>query len=337
MSATANGGPDWGLAFAEFHARHRDVKGRKLVFTAIFNTSMEAFIACPEVPLVWRVLAWIWRYAWGNDSDYCVDKIGGSPLGQQACADHFQVDKRRVHDCVALLRGLNFILPANGHKLYPVDDPSKHPQKDPNTTDVESPDPSGLFKQACDEWKVRALADFQELESAEATVNRLKIVRLVWCRKWIKARSIHALPIKGLTSQQVMEAVQPIDKPIPSSSAVVVVVVQPEKAEEEDSGPPYEQFKEAYPRERFDEPKAKPSFERKTKAEQARILDRLQIYLSCDRWRDDEGKWIPFASKWLESYEADPPPVLKKAPPKQSTKDAVIEEAKRRYAKYGRI
>ena len=38
----------------------------------------------------------------------------------------------------------------------------------------------------------------------------------------------------------------------------------------------------------------------------------MQIYLTCERWRDEDGRWIPFASKWLESYEADPPPALKK-------------------------
>lgn len=76
---------------------------------------------------------------------------------------------------------------------------------------------------------------------------------------------------------------------------------------------PYQQFKAAYPKGRFDEAKAKPSFESKTKAQQARILERLQVYLVCDRWGDEGGRWIPFASKWLESYEADPPPILKKA------------------------
>src|SRR5436305_1244180 len=118
-------GPDWVQAFAEFHKRHRDKNGKKLVFTAVFNAAMDAFISCAEVPLVWRVLAWIWRHSWGNDSDYCVDAIGGKPIGQQACADEFDIEKQRISDCVATLRVLYFVLPSTGHKLYPVDDPTR--------------------------------------------------------------------------------------------------------------------------------------------------------------------------------------------------------------------
>ena len=217
--AAPNNGPDWAAAFAEFHGRHRDVKGRKLVFTAIFNAAMESFIACPEVPLVWRVLAWIWRYSWGNDSDYCVDGIGGNSLGQQGCANHFGLDKRRVHDCVTLLRDLNFVLPPDGHKLYPVDDPS-NPSKDTHPeVGVKSPLGSGLltssFIQYCEEWKVRYIADFQELESAEATVNRIKIDRLGGYKPWLRERSNHAQPIKA-NLQQVTAVQHPINEAHPS-------------------------------------------------------------------------------------------------------------------------
>jgi hypothetical protein len=103
-----------------------------------------------------------------------------------------------------------------------------------------------------------------------------------------------------------------IYKERPSSSAVEPKV-QAAKAEED--GSLYKKFKASYPDQptkHFDEPRAKPLFEGKTKAEQALILERLQIYLTCERWRDEDGRWIPFASKWLESYEADPPPALKK-------------------------
>jgi hypothetical protein len=215
-SRDTKGGPDWALAFADFHARHRDVKGRKLVFTAVFNAAMEAFIMCPEVPLVWRVLAWIWRLSWGNDSDYCVDDIGGSPMGQQACADHFGVKKQRVHDCVVLLRELNFVLPPDGHKLYPVDDPTRNAPQSDSAENVKSPGPSGLFEEFNSEWKVRDLADFQELESAEATVNRIKIVRLGKYKKWLKGRSNSPQTIKP--NIQHSPAVSLVAHP-PSSSA----------------------------------------------------------------------------------------------------------------------
>jgi DNA-binding transcriptional ArsR family regulator len=117
----------------------------------------------------------------------------------------------------------------------------------------------------------------------------------------------------------------------PSSSAVPTLEEDPpKKAEEEEDRSPYQKFKAAYPPDHFDEPKAKPSFEKKTKTEQAGILARLQVYLSCDRWQDDGGRWIPFASKWLESYEADPPPALKKA--KTATTTGIDEERLRRIA-----
>jgi hypothetical protein len=85
----------------------------------------------------------------------------------------------------------------------------------------------------------------------------------------------------------------------------------PAKTEEEKRSL-YQQFKHAYPKEHFDEPKTKPSFEKKTKPEQHRVLERLRVYLVCGRWKDDAGEWIPFSSKWLETYEADPPPPFKK-------------------------
>jgi len=92
---------------------------------------------------------------------------------------------------------------------------------------------------------------------------------------------------------------------------------------EEDSATLYQAFKTNYPADHFDEPKAKPSFESKTKAERRRIIERLAVYLDCERWKDEDGKWIPFASKWLESYEADPPPAFKRRTTKSATRDAL--------------
>ncbi len=85
----------------------------------------------------------------------------------------------------------------------------------------------------------------------------------------------------------------------------------PAKAEEE--GSLYQKFKTNYPEGHFDEAKARASFEKKAKAEKVRVLERLQVYLACERWQDDGGKWIPLAGKWLESYDADPPPRLEEA------------------------
>lgn len=90
---------------------------------------------------------------------------------------------------------------------------------------------------------------------------------------------------------------------------------QQPKAEEEDGRDLYQEFKTEYPDRHFDEPKAKPSFEKKPKAEKLHVLERLQIYRQSERWRDEDGRWIPLASNWLQSYESEPPPAIKKTKP----------------------
>lgn len=178
-------GSDWAALFAEFHARHVDTRGKKLKFVIVFNASMEFFIGCREVPLMWRILAWIWRYSWGNNSDHCVDKIGGTAIGQQACAGAFQVDKRRINQCVGELRVLNFVHVKTGHRLKPVDDPGN--------VLAESPAPNGvlqgLFGAFCEEWQAEYQADFHELASAEATVARIKKVRLALFKQWKREKT----------------------------------------------------------------------------------------------------------------------------------------------------
>lgn len=103
------------------------------------------------------------------------------------------------------------------------------------------------------------------------------------------------------------------------------------KAEEEDTPTLYQIFKAEYPKGHFDEPNAKPSFEKRTKAEQRRIIERLHVYLECDRWQDEGGRWVPLASTWLKSYEADPPPLLKKT----SRKSAASETFEQAFAAVG--
>jgi hypothetical protein len=55
----------------------------------------------------------------------------------------------------------------------------------------------------------------------------------------------------------------------------------------------YFAFKNMYPSHRFDEGKSKNLFERLSLA-------------------DDNGRFIPFASNWLKSYDTDPPPLFTK-------------------------
>jgi len=83
---------------------------------------------------------------------------------------------------------------------------------------------------------------------------------------------------------------------------------QPAKADEEDRQL-YKNLKAQYPKDHFDEAKAKPAFEAKAKEEKRRILERLTLYKSSPRWTDTP-QYIPLASNWLKTYQADPPPKL---------------------------
>jgi hypothetical protein len=138
----------------------------------------------------------------------------------------------------------------------------------------------------------------------------------------------------------------------PSSSSAVITKVE-KKAEEEDNIPDepldsgtyqeivnagsvgeirrskasYHTFKHLYPVDRLDEPKARPFFESLSATEKRICIERLQVYLQCDRWIDQNGRWIPLASNWLKSYQAEPPPVLRKDTGRASESD-VLEAMK---------
>lgn len=77
----------------------------------------------------------------------------------------------------------------------------------------------------------------------------------------------------------------------------------------------YEQFKSSYPKDHYDEGKAKPLFRGLKPAAQQRAVDRLRdVYLTCERWQDQDGRWIPFASTFLQNdyYDTEPPPPIRK-------------------------
>lgn len=126
-------------------------------------------------------------------------------------------------------------------------------------------------------------------------------------------RNTSEIPIeKG--GQQSSSSVVGVPKSVnkqSSSSAVSSGTVE-KTAEEEDCRSLFAKFKAQYPANRFDEPKTRPLFEAKPLHEQQRVLASLRMYLTCDRWSDDAGQWIPLSSNWLKTYEATPPPSLKK-------------------------
>src|SRR5262249_24826294 len=81
----------------------------------------------------------------------------------------------------------------------------------------------------------------------------------------------------------------------------------------EEEEPSFDKLKAKYPLKRFDEGPSKERFKSFTREERVRVFQRLEVYLTCDRWLDQNGQFIPFCSTWLKSYDADPPPVLKKS------------------------
>ena len=73
----------------------------------------------------------------------------------------------------------------------------------------------------------------------------------------------------------------------------------------------YAAFKSLYPAKRFDEAKAKPSFEGLSQSEQDLVIARLPVFAACEQWISNP-RFIPFASNFVKraEYQSDPPPVL---------------------------
>ena len=145
----------------------------------------------------------------------------------------------------------------------------------------------------------------------EAEIELTRALEPVCARPKRESASLYTKNVKILRERTSSSAVSDVQE---------AKLEPPVKAEEED-GSLYLKFKTNYPEGHFDEAKAKESFEKKLRAQQEHILERLQIYVACERWLDDGGRWIPLASTWLRSCFADPPPVLKK----KSSSRSVIE------------
>lgn len=187
MGTEANGNGntgDWAQTFAAFHEQHRDAKGRKLKFTAVFNITMEAFIGNPDVPIEWRLLAFIWRHSWGNSSNAVVDGIEGLPLRQRDIVIRLGVSRQRVSDAMTYLRAANYVASDTGTLIQPTEDPSHTAQATGEEKVNQYPGLTGQFFAFCSLWAVRRSAYNEELESADATSRRLRLVRLRDYKKW---------------------------------------------------------------------------------------------------------------------------------------------------------
>lgn len=301
----------------------------------------------PAIPLEWRFLAGIWRYAWGNNSDFAVDRIGGKQIGQHEFAIMFGVDKRRISDRAVVLRRLDYLKPDTGHMLYPVDAPNQEqPQTDAKEqqTRVRT---STDFMAFCEEWKVQASADFRALESAEAVVSRLRLVRLGQYKQWKTHRtnggpSLYSTPQPntqlenttttavvgsslGINAVVVLPAPDTQDDPVPRDRDADITVTEvsmairgeplPAPAETKSLAvvprpPTFQALKSLYPQQVMDEPNARLAFDALSLEEKQKAIDGLAAYLTCDVW-SKLPKFIPFCSNYLKKkyYDCTPTPL----------------------------
>ena len=109
-----------------------------------------------------------------------------------------------------------------------------------------------------------------------------------------------------------------------ASSSAFDVRDRATKADEEDLPSDYQTFKRLYPAAHFDEDKAKPAFQKLKKAERQQVIARLvELFLACERWLDEDGRYVPLASNWLNGkWSCDPPPALKKRSSKREDQEA---------------
>jgi hypothetical protein len=186
---------DLSQLFKEFHSRHRDAAGNKLQFTAVFNTFLDSMIDNPKLDMVWRAIIWVVRMAWGYDSDFAVKTFEGAAVSFADFGRRVDIDRRRASEIFVLAAATKYLSIQDG-LLYPTDQPAQTAKSNkkshlsdegrvfPDTIDcpvnlssspVNLPSPYLLW---CLSWKRAYPTDNAELEAAEATVKRIKFVRL---------------------------------------------------------------------------------------------------------------------------------------------------------------
>lgn len=277
--------------------------------TKVSNAALEARIDDTFATLSERVEACVWRYSWGNQSLYYCD-LDGTPRFQADIARRLKVDRRRVSTTVKWLVARDRIKMVEPSKmLYPVIAPA--PAQPSEIVNL-----SGMWRTYLQLMDVANSPDLAALKVARSEVKRLQNVLLSGFKKW---RSSGTNPPASLLKES-KESLK--ESPPPPQ-----VSLEPEARTEEEedrvsestetptqtppSPDPYQELKASYPKGRFDEGKARPLFRALPRPEQLRALKALrERYLTCERWVDDGGKWIPWAHKWLveKQYDADPPP-----------------------------
>ena len=140
-----------------------------LIFTKDFQTRQQALMHDPLATVGERVMAWILRRSWGEYVLYAI-REDGEPAYQRDCARELGIDKKAVSKAVAYLQGRGY-LEDQPKMLYPIIAPQL---TSPVNTREKSPEWATFFEN----WKVAHSADFQELEVARSTVERIRKVIL---------------------------------------------------------------------------------------------------------------------------------------------------------------
>lgn len=132
------------------------------------HAAVEAICADPLSSNAERVLAWIKRTSWGNYRLFCV-RENGTPALQADCARSLKMNKGVLSKVVRYLERRDFVR-LEGKLLYPVlsPNPAQRPSKKLHR--------GATFSAFLEDWKVAHGATFHELEVAEATVKKIRLV-----------------------------------------------------------------------------------------------------------------------------------------------------------------
>jgi hypothetical protein len=245
------------------------------------------------------------------------------------------LDKSIISRAVAYNRNRGTMAPRDGQKLAPAvsTDPAKVALfRQPFRSHKQR---SAEFSGFMERWKVAHSKESEELEGARSTVERIRKLALSDYRKEKRsaapqrkrARSYNllepsinegprppvertnsvGLPPDANTEEQAHAVLQ--REVLPASRPEALTPAMPSVPPPDP--PSYAILKRLYPQWRFDEPKSKPLFEALTTAGKALVIERLRVYLECERWTDDGGQYVPFCSNWLPTCEAEPPPALR--------------------------
>ena len=148
----------------------------RITFTKVPNDVLEAMMHDELATYFERVMAWIWRYAWGNYSFYAIND-DGSPRLQRDCVKELGIPKQAISKVVryGIARGY---LQEELKILYPL--------RSPVLTDCKKVAPVGDFSWATfiDLWKVANASDFLTWQVADATVKRIRKVAFVDYKRW---------------------------------------------------------------------------------------------------------------------------------------------------------